>query len=245
MEKKIKIQVRDLNLYYGQNHALHGVNMDIKENSVTALIGPSGCGKSTFLKCINRMNDLVDNVRIEGSIEIDGENIYAPSVDTTVLRKKVGMVFQQPNPFPMSIYDNIAYGPRVHGIKDKKTLDQIVEESLQGAAIFNEVKDRLKKSAMGLSGGQQQRCAIARALIKNPKMLLCDEPTGALDSKTSKDILMLLEKVNERYGTTMLIVTHNNAIKNMVDQVVIMKDGEIRKNYINQEKIPASELEDL
>jgi len=157
MEKKIKIQVRDLNLYYGQNHALHGVNMDIKENSVTALIGPSGCGKSTFLKCINRMNDLVDNVRIEGSIEIDGENIYAPSVDTTVLRKKVGMVFQQPNPFPMSIYDNIAYGPRVHGIKDKKILDQIVEESLQGAAIFNEVKDRLKKSAMGLSGGQQQR----------------------------------------------------------------------------------------
>lgn len=146
MEKKIKIQVRDLNLYYGQNHALHGVNMDIKENSVTALIGPSGCGKSTFLKCINRMNDLVDNVRIEGSIEIDGENIYAPSVDTTVLRKKVGMVFQQPNPFPMSIYDNIAYGPRVHGIKDKKILDQIVEESLQGAAIFNEVKDRLKKS---------------------------------------------------------------------------------------------------
>lgn len=148
MEKKIKIQVRDLNLYYGQNHALHGVNMDIKENSVTALIGPSGCGKSTFLKCINRMNDLVDNVRIEGSIEIDGENIYAPSVDTTVLRKKVGMVFQQPNPFPMSIYDNIAYGPRVHGIKDKKILDQIVEESLQGAAIFNEVKDRLKKSAI-------------------------------------------------------------------------------------------------
>ena len=170
MEKKIKIQVRNLNLYYGQNHALHGVNMDIKENSVTALIGPSGCGKSTFLKCINRMNDLVDNVRIEGSIEIDGENIYAPSVDTTVLRKKVGMVFQQPNPFPMSIYDNIAYGPRVHGIKDKKILDQIVEESLEGAAIFNEVKDRLKKSAMGLSGGQQQRLCIARALAVQPPM---------------------------------------------------------------------------
>lgn len=174
MEKKIKIQVRDLNLYYGQNHALHGVNMDIKENSVTALIGPSGCGKSTFLKCINRMNDLVDNVRIEGSIEIDGENIYAPTVDTTVLRKKVGMVFQQPNPFPMSIYDNIAYGPRVHGIKDKKILDQIVEESLQGAAIFNEVKDRLKKSAMGLSGGQQQRLCIARALAVQPEVLLMD-----------------------------------------------------------------------
>ena len=152
MEKNIKIQVHDLNLFYGQNHALHNVSLDIKEKGVTALIGPSGCGKSTFLKCLNRMNDLVDNVRIEGEILLDGEDIYAPSVDTTVLRKKVGMVFQQPNPFPMSIYDNIAYGPRVHGIKDKRTLDQIVEESLKGAAIFDEVKDRLKKSALGLPG---------------------------------------------------------------------------------------------
>ena len=207
MEKKIKIQVRDLNLYYGQNHALHGVNMDIKENSVTALIGPSGCGKSTFLKCINRMNDLVDNVRIEGSIEIDGENIYAPSVDTTVLRKKVGMVFQQPNPFPMSIYDNIAYGPRVHGIKDKKILDQIVEESLQGAAIFNEVKDRLKKSAMGLSGGQQQRLCIARALAVKPEVLLMDEPTSALDPGSTMKVEELMNELKKNY--TVVIVTHN------------------------------------
>ena len=207
MEKKIKIQVRDLNLYYGQNHALHGVNMDIKENSVTALIGPSGCGKSTFLKCINRMNDLVDNVRIEGSIEIDGENIYAPSVDTTVLRKKVGMVFQQPNPFPMSIYDNIAYGPRVHGIKDKKILDQIVEESLQGAAIFNEVTDRLKKSAMGLSGGQQQRVCIARALAVQPEVLLMDESTSALDPISTSKIEELMEDLKKKY--TVVVVTHN------------------------------------
>ena len=207
MEKKIKIQVRDLNLYYGQNHALHGVNMDIKENSVTALIGPSGCGKSTFLKCINRMNDLVDNVRIEGSIEIDGENIYAPSVDTTVLRKKVGMVFQQPNPFPMSIYDNIAYGPRVHGIKDRKILNQIVEESLRGAAIFDEVKDRLKSSALGLSGGQQQRLCIARALAVQPEVLLMDEPTSALDPISTAKIEELMEDLKKKY--TVVVVTHN------------------------------------
>ena len=224
MEKKIKIQVRDLNLYYGQNHALHGVNMDIKENSVTALIGPSGCGKSTFLKCINRMNDLVDNVRIEGSIEIDGENIYAPSVDTTVLRKKVGMVFQQPNPFPMSIYDNIAYGPRVHGIKDKKILDQIVEESLQGAAIFNEVKDRLKKSAMGLSGGQQQRVCIARALAVQPEVLLMDEPTSALDPISTSKIEELMEDLKKKY--TVVVVTHNlEIVKAMNKRVITMKKG--------------------
>ena len=226
MEKKIKIQVRGLNLYYGQNHALHGVNMDIKENSVTALIGPSGCGKSTFLKCINRMNDLVDNVRIEGSIEIDGENIYAPSVDTTVLRKKVGMVFQQPNPFPMSIYDNIAYGPRVHGIKDKKTLDQIVEESLQGAAIFNEVKDRLKKSAMGLSGGQQQRLCIARALAVQPEVLLMDEPTSALDPISTSKIEDLAMELKKDY--TIVMVTHNmqQAVR-VSDQTVFFLLGEI------------------
>ena len=230
MEKKIKIQVRDLNLYYGQNHALHGVNMDIKENSVTALIGPSGCGKSTFLKCINRMNDLVDNVRIEGSIEIDGENIYAPSVDTTVLRKKVGMVFQQPNPFPMSIYDNIAYGPRVHGIKDKKILDQIVEESLQGAAIFNEVKDRLKKSAMGLSGGQQQRIAIARALVNEPEILLLDEPLGALDLKMRKEMQIELKGMHDRLGITFIYVTHDQEeALTMSDKIVVMSEGEIQQ----------------
>ena len=207
MEKKIKIQVRDLNLYYGQNHALHGVNMDIKENSVTALIGPSGCGKSTFLKCINRMNDLVDNVRIEGSIEIDGENIYAPSGDTTVLRKKVGMVFQQPNPFPMSIYDNIAYGPRTHGIRSKSKLDDIVEKSLRDAAIWDEVKDRLKKSALGMSGGQQQRLCIARALAVQPEVLLMDEPTSAHDPISTSKIEALAMELKKDY--TIVMVTHN------------------------------------
>ena len=207
MEKKIKIQVRDLNLYYGQNHALHGVNMDIKENSVTALIGPSGCGKSTFLKCINRMNDLVDNVRIEGSIEIDGENIYAPSVYTTLLLKKVGMVFQQPNPFPMSIYDNIAYAPRLHGVRGRAELDEIVERSLKTAAIWDETKDKLKKSALGLSGGQQQRLCIARALAVEPEVLLMDESTSALDPISTSKIEDLACELKDRY--TVVMVTHN------------------------------------
>lgn len=163
--KEIKIKVEHLQLSFADHHVLKDINMEIKNNCVTALIGPSGCGKSTFLKCLNRMNDLVDTAKIEGKIFIDNQNIYEESVDTTLLRKKVGMVFQQPNPFPMSIYDNIAYGPRIHGMKDKKKLDEIVEKSLKDAAIFDEVKDRLKKSALGLSGGQQQRLCIARALL--------------------------------------------------------------------------------
>ena len=207
MTDNIKIKAEELNLYYGENHALKGINMDIRENCVTAFIGPSGCGKSTFLKTLNRMNDLVDNVRIEGKVTLDGEDIYAPGVDTTLLRKRVGMVFQQPNPFPMSIYDNIAYGPRVHGIKDKARLDEIVEESLRGAAIFDEVKDRLKKSALGLSGGQQQRICIARALAVQPEVLLMDEPTSALDPISTARIEDLMEDLKKKY--TVVVVTHN------------------------------------
>lgn len=202
-----KISVRGLNLHYGANHALKNVNMEIAANKITAFIGPSGCGKSTFLKCLNRMNDLVENVRIDGQILLDGENIYDKGVDTTLLRKKVGMVFQQPNPFPMSIYDNIAYGPRVHGVRNKKQLDEIVEEALVGAAIFDEVKDRLKKSALGLSGGQQQRLCIARALAVQPDVLLMDEPTSALDPISTLRIEDLMENLREKY--TVVIVTHN------------------------------------
>ena len=207
MENNVRISVKDLNLYYGENHALKNVNMDIRENAITAFIGPSGCGKSTFLKTLNRMNDLVDCVRIEGTVKLDGEDIYGKNVDTTILRKRVGMVFQQPNPFPMSIYDNIAYGPRVHGIKNKAKLDEIVEESLRGAAIFDEVKDRLKKSALGLSGGQQQRICIARALAVQPEVLLMDEPTSALDPISTSKIEDLMEELKKKY--TVVVVTHN------------------------------------
>ena len=204
---KSKISVKDLNLDYGTNHALKDVNMEIRSHAVTAFIGPSGCGKSTFLKCINRMNDLVENVRIEGKVLLDGEDIYDKRVDTTLLRKKVGMVFQQPNPFPMSIYDNIAYGPRLHGIKNRQKLDGIVEEALRGAAIFDEVKDRLHKSALGLSGGQQQRLCIARALAVEPEVLLMDEPTSALDPVSTLKIEELMEGLKKKY--TVVIVTHN------------------------------------
>ena len=226
MSNKIKVKVENLNLYYGENHALKDVNMDIQENAVTAFIGPSGCGKSTFLKTLNRMNDLVDGVRIDGKVLLDGEAIYDPSVDTTILRKKVGMVFQQPNPFPMSIYDNIAYGPRVHGIRDKKRLDQIVEESLRGAAIFDEVKDRLKKSAMGLSGGQQQRICIARALAVQPEVLLMDEPTSALDPISTAKIEELMEDLKKKY--TVIVVTHNMQQATRVsDQTAFFLVGEM------------------
>ncbi|MDD7130268.1 MAG: phosphate ABC transporter ATP-binding protein PstB, partial [Firmicutes bacterium] len=196
-----------LNLYYGDNHALKNVNMNIRENAITAFIGPSGCGKTTFLKTLNRMNDLIDSVRIDGLVEIDGENIYSKNMDVTVLRKRVGMVFQQPNPFPMSIYDNVAYGPRVHGIKDKKTLDRIVEKSLKDAAIWDEAKDRLKKSALGMSGGQQQRICIARALAVEPEVLLMDEPTSALDPISTSKIEDLMEELKKKY--TVVVVTHN------------------------------------
>lgn len=205
--EEIKIDVSDLNLYYGQNHALKDVNMKIRENAITAFIGPSGCGKSTFLKTLNRMNDLVEGVSIKGTVMLDGEDIYGKNIDTTILRKKVGMVFQQPNPFPMSIYDNIAYGPRVHGIKSKAKLDEIVEDSLKGAAIWDEVKDRLKKSALGLSGGQQQRICIARALAVEPEVLLMDEPTSALDPISTSKIEDLMEELKKKY--TVVVVTHN------------------------------------
>lgn len=202
-----KISVENLNLHYGENHALKDVNMEIADHAITAFIGPSGCGKSTFLRCLNRMNDLVDGCRVEGKVILDGEDIYDKRVDTTLLRKKVGMVFQQSNPFPMSIYDNIAYGPRLHGIKNKKELDEIVERSLQGAAIFEEVKDRLHKSALGLSGGQQQRLCIARALAVSPEVLLMDEPTSALDPISTLKIEELMETLKKKY--TVVIVTHN------------------------------------
>ncbi len=202
-----KISTSELNLYYGNNHALKNINLDIYENQITAFIGPSGCGKSTYLKTLNRMNDLVPNVTINGKVLIDGEDIYDQRVDTTLLRKKVGMVFQQPNPFPMSIYDNIAYGPRIHGIKGKAELDEIVERSLRGSALWDEVKDRLKKSALGLSGGQQQRLCIARALAVEPEILLMDEPTSALDPISTLKIEDLMGELKKKY--TVVIVTHN------------------------------------
>lgn len=202
-----KFKVRDLKLWYGEFEALHGVNLDIYENEVTAFIGPSGCGKSTFIKTLNRMNDLVENCRIEGSVELDGKDIYAKKVKLNELRKKVGMVFQQPNPFPKSIYDNIAYGPRTHGIKNKNELDEIVEKSLRQAAIWDEVKDYLDRNALSISGGQQQRICIARALAIEPDVLLMDEPTSALDPISTAKIEELVSELKQDY--TIVMVTHN------------------------------------
>lgn len=207
MAEEVKMSVKDLDLYYGQKQALKNINMDIHSNAITALIGPSGCGKSTFLKTLNRMNDLIDNVKITGQVTLDGEDIFDRNMDVTMLRKRVGMVFQQPNPFPMSVYDNIAYGPRVHGIKNKAKLDEIVEESLRGAAIWDEVKDNLKKSALRLSGGQQQRICIARALATKPEVILMDEPTSALDPISTTKIEDLMEELKRQY--TVVVVTHN------------------------------------
>lgn len=205
--KTDKISVQDLNLYYGAVQALKHVNINIFEKSITAFIGPSGCGKSTFLKTLNRMNDLIADVKITGQVAINGINIYGSDVDLSKLRKKVGMVFQQANPFPMSIFDNVAYGPRVHGIKEKRQLNEIVERSLQGAALWPEVKDRLQTSALGLSGGQQQRLCIARALAVDPEIILMDEPTSALDPISTAKIEELMQTLKQKY--TVVVVTHN------------------------------------
>ena len=207
MDNEMIITVKNLDLYYGDHKALNGISMDIEKNSITAFIGPSGCGKSTFLRTLNRMNDLIPNVKIEGEVIYDGKNIYDKNEDIYNLRKEVGMVFQKPNPFPMSIYDNVAYGPRTHGIHNKEKLDQIVVESLKKAAIYDEVKDNLKKSALSLSGGQQQRLCIARALAVKPKVLLMDEPTSALDPISTGKIEELALELKKDY--TIVIVTHN------------------------------------
>ena len=201
------LSVQDLCLWYGSHQALKDINIESPEQRITALIGPSGCGKSTFLKTLDRMNDLIPDVKITGSIKYKGEDIFEPSVDVSELRRQVGMVFQKPNPFPMSIYDNIAYGPRTHGVKSRAKLDEIVEQSLRGAAIWDEVKDRLKKNALGLSGGQQQRLCIARALAVEPEVLLMDEPTSALDPISTSKIEELAMELKDRY--TIVIVTHN------------------------------------
>ncbi len=227
----IKIRTDSLNLYYGSGrsggtHALKNISLEIRANAVTALIGPSGCGKSTFLKTLNRMNDLIPGVRITGSVYLDDEDIYGGQVDVTELRKRVGMVFQQPNPFPMSIYDNIAYGPRVHGIRDKDRLDGLVESSLQAAALWEEVKDRLRKSALGLSGGQQQRLCIARALAVEPEVLLMDEPASALDPVSTMRVEELMLQLKRKY--TVAVVTHNmqQAVR-VADDAAFFLSGEL------------------
>ena len=225
MSDNIKISVRNLELFYGDNKALKSINIDIGANEVTALIGPSGCGKSTFLRTLNRMNDLIDNVKITGEIKLDGVDIYKND-DVIALRTKVGMVFQKPNPFPMSIYDNVAYGPRVHGIKDKKQLDKIVEESLKGAAIWEEVKDRLKSSALGLSGGQQQRICIARTIALQPDVILMDEPTSALDPISTLKVEELIEEMKSKF--TVVIVTHNmQQAARISDKTAFFLSGEL------------------
>ena len=220
-----KFTVKNLDLYYGDFHALKNINLDIEANKITAFIGPSGCGKSTFLKSLNRMNDLVEGCKITGDVRLDGEDIYG-KMDVNQLRKRVGMVFQKPNPFPMSIYDNIAYGPRTHGIRSKVKLDEIVETSLRQAAIWDEVKDRLKKSALGLSGGQQQRLCIARALAVNPEVILMDEPTSALDPISTSKIEDLVIELKKKY--TIIMVTHNMQQATRVsDETVFFLLGEV------------------
>ena len=224
-QTKSKFSVKDLSLYYGDFKALKNINMEIQENEINAFIGPSGCGKSTFLKTVNRMNDLVDGVRIEGNITLDGVDIYK-DIDVIDLRRRVGMVFQQPNPFPMTIYDNVAYGPRIHGVKKKSQLDDIVERSLRQAAIWDEVKDRLKKNALGVSGGQQQRICIARALAVEPEVLLMDEPTSALDPISTMKIEDLALELKKNY--TIIIVTHNmQQASRISDKTAFFLTGEV------------------
>ncbi len=223
---EVKMSAKDLHLWYGEMEALKGVSLDMNKNSVTALIGPSGCGKSTFLKTLNRMNDLVEGCRIEGDVRLDGEDIFRKGIDLAELRKRVGMVFQKPNPFPMSIYDNIDYGPRVHGIRKKKVLDEIVEKALRGAALWDEVHDRLRKSAMGLSGGQQQRLCIARVLAVEPEVVLMDEPTSALDPISTQRIEDLMAELKQKY--TIVIVTHNmQQAARIADRTAFFLKGEI------------------
>ena len=235
-----KVSIKDLNLYYGDFQALKGINLEVPANQVTAFIGPSGCGKSTCLKTLNRMNDLVENCKITGLVTIDGENIYDPRTDVTLLRKRAGMVFQKSNPFPMTVYDNIAYGPRVHGIKSKQKLDEIVEKSLRDSALWDEIKDRLKKSALGLSGGQQQRLCIARALAVEPDIILMDEPTSALDPISTSKIEDLMDELREKY--TVIIVTHNmQQAARIADKTAFFLLGEIVEfsdtiNMFNQPK---------
>ncbi len=230
-----KFRIENLNLHYGDFHGLKNINLNLPANEVTAFIGPSGCGKSTLLKTLNRMNDLVEGCRIEGNVLLDGEDIYGKNMDVNVLRKRVGMVFQKPNPFPMSVYDNIAYGPRTHGIKNKTELDEIVERSLRNAAIWDELKDRLKKSALGLSGGQQQRLCIARALAVEPEVLLMDEPTSALDPISTAKIEDLVMELKDKY--TIVMVTHNmqQALR-VSDNTAFFLLGEVIE-YDNTEKL--------
>ena len=227
MQNNTIFHIENVDLFYGEKQALKQIQMDIQKNSVTALIGPSGCGKSTFLRCLNRMNDLIDDCRIEGNILFENTDIYKGDMNVVDLRTRVGMVFQKPNPFPMSIYDNIAYGPRCQGIKDKTILDAIVKQSLEKAALWEEVKDRLKDSAFGLSGGQQQRVAIARAIYTHPTILLGDELTGNLDSTTSISVMKFLKKMCKKYSQTMIIVTHDERIAAMADRIIQMKDGRV------------------
>mgnify|MGYP001077343950 CR=1 FL=1 len=235
-----KFEVRNMDLYYGSFHALKNINIDIPEKEITAFIGPSGCGKSTFLKSLNRMNDLVEGCRISGDIKLDGVDIYKDKMDVNVLRKRVGMVFQKPNPFPMSIYDNIAYGPRTHGIHNKAQLDEIVERSLRGAAIWDEVKDRLNKSALGMSGGQQQRLCIARAILRKPKILILDDSTSAVDTKT--DALIRQAFREEIPNTTKIIIAQRISSVMNADQIVVMDNGRINACGTHEELLANNEI---